>query len=113
MIFLKTSVIVVGNEFLVSGMKLAGIQDAIITDNEHFQSVMEKIIADKNYGVVIIPESMYNELDWRLRSSLETGVRPLIIQIPEPGTKSMEGDRIRALIKRAIGFDVMAKKKKE
>ena len=92
-------------------MRLAGLHNAIVTDDEHFQDVMKKITLDKTYGVVIIPESMYNLLDWRLRRNLEGGVYPVVIQIPEPGTNSMEGERIRALIKRAIGFDVMAKKK--
>ena len=59
---------------------------------------------------MIVPESYYNLLDWRLRKQLEEGVKPVVIQVPEPGTESKEGERIRALIKRAIGFDVMAKK---
>ena len=107
---MKTKVIVVGNEFLVTGMKLAGVSDTIITDNEHFQEVIESVVSNKTYGIVIVPESMYDVLDWRLRKRLESDVHPVIIQIPEPGVESEEGGRIRALIKRTIGFDVMAKK---
>jgi len=107
---MKTKVVVIGNEFLVTGMRLAGVSEAIVVDKDGFQDAMERVTSDKTYGVVIVPESMYNLLDWRMRKRLEVDVHPVIIQIPEPGVESEESGRIRALIKRAIGFDVMAKK---
>ena len=107
---MKSRILVIGNEFLTTGMKLAGIRNVVTTDKDHFQDEVKKAIDDETCGILILPESMYNMLDWRVRNRLETGVKPVVIQIPEPGTESKEGERIRALIKRAIGFDVMAKK---
>lgn len=103
-------IVVIGNEFLVLGMKLSGISNVIVADKNTFEDTVKKTISDESCGILVVPETMYNSLDWRLRKRLENGVKPVVIQIPEPGTKSKEGERIRALIKRAIGFDVMAKK---
>ena len=107
---MASRIVVIGNEFLVLGMRLAGIHDGVVVDTEGFEEEVKKAMADESCGILVVPESMYNALDWRIRKKLEEGVKPVVIQIPEPGTESKEGERIRALIKRAIGFDVMAKK---
>jgi len=45
-----------------------------------------------------------------LRKKLDSMAYPVVIPMPDPSGASMEGDEIRSLIKRALGFDLSAKK---
>jgi vacuolar-type H+-ATPase subunit F/Vma7 len=53
---------------------------------------------------------MINKVDWRLKRKLSSIAYPVIIPMPDQSGKSSEGDEIRNLIKRALGFDLGAKK---
>ncbi len=41
-----------------------------------------------------------------MKKKLETMASPVIVPMPDSGGESTEGEQIRALIKRALGFDL-------
>ena len=53
---------------------------------------------------------MLNEIDWRLRKKIDSVAYPVVVPIPDISGQAVAGDEIRNLIKRALGFDLGAKK---
>jgi vacuolar-type H+-ATPase subunit F/Vma7 len=107
---MKAKIIVIGDPALVMGFKLAGIDDTVIVTEKTIQAEIEDTLQNKDYGVIITSEAMINKVDWRLKRKLSSIAYPVIIPMPDQSGKSSEGDEIRNLIKRALGFDLGAKK---
>ncbi len=61
---MKTKLIVLGTASLVNGMRLAGVENTMITDEKNFQTQLENILAAKEYGLVMANESLLSTLDW-------------------------------------------------
>jgi vacuolar-type H+-ATPase subunit F/Vma7 len=106
---MKTRIVVLGNAPLVLGFKLAGIEETISCSQENYQNELEKAIKNERYGIIITNESMLNKVDWRLKKKLDSIAYPVVVPLPDKSGKSTEGDEIRQLIKRALGFDLGAK----
>ncbi len=95
------------------GFKLSGIDDTVQVDEKTVQSELEKALANKDFGIIVTNEYLLNRIDWRLKKKLDSIAYPVVIPMPDYSGKSTEGDEIRNLIKRALGFDLGAKKKQE
>lgn len=107
---MKSKIIVIGDAPLVMGFKLAGIDDTVQASDSTIQAELEKVLANRDYGIIVTNEYMLNKIDWRLRKKLDSIAYPVVIPMPDYTGKSTEGDEIRNLIKRALGFDLGSKK---
>jgi vacuolar-type H+-ATPase subunit F/Vma7 len=107
---MKSKIIIIGDGPLVMGFRLAGIEDTVQVDEKTMQAELEKAMANPDYGVIVTNETMLNKIDWRLKKKLDSIAYPVVIPMPDYSGKSTEGDEIRGLIKRALGFDLGAKK---
>ncbi len=107
---MKSKIIVIGDAPLVMGFRLAGIDDAVQASDSTIQAELEKVLANKEYGIIVTNEKMLGKIDWRLKKKLDSIAYPVVIPMPDYTGKSTEGDEIRNLIKRALGFDLGAKK---
>jgi len=107
---MKAKILVIGDAPLVMGFRLAGIEDTVTAGEGTYQAELEKAIANPEYGIIITNEIMLNKIDWRLKKKLDGIAYPVIVPMPDYSGKSEEGDEIRNLIKRALGFDLGAKK---
>lgn len=107
---MEAKIIVVGDAPLVMGFKLAGLDEAILATDETYQKDLETVLANKEYGIIITNEKMLGRIDWRLKKKLDNIAYPVVVPMPDYTGKSEEGDEIRGLIKRALGFDLGAKK---
>ena len=106
----KAKMMVIGDSSLVTGFRLAGLEDCVQTTKENFQKDLEAALAKPEYGILVVNELMLNTIDWRLRKRLESQAYPVVIPMPDVSGASTEGEEIRALIRRALGFDLGAKK---
>jgi|YelNatPaOPRAMG01_1025707.scaffolds.fasta_scaffold04181_15 vacuolar-type H+-ATPase subunit F/Vma7 len=106
----KAKILVLGDAPLVTGMKLAGLEHCRLADEKNFQQKLEEALADEQFGIIVANEYLLNKIDWRLRKTLDSIAYPVIVPIPAYSGVSEEGDEIRQLIKRALGFDLVAKK---
>ena len=107
---MKSKILVLGDAPLVMGMRLAGLEDTITTTEEGYQAALEKALTQEQFGIIITNEQMLGKIDWRLKKKLDSIAYPVIVPMPDYSGKSAEGDEIRNLIKRALGFDLGAKK---
>ena len=106
----KAKMIVIGDEALITGFKLAGLENTVLTKENEFQKTFEDYLNKSEYGIIVVNEIMLNNIDWRLRKKLDSIAYPVIVPIPDISGKTAEGEQIRNLIKRALGFDLGAKK---
>ncbi len=106
----KAKIMVIGDAPLVTGFRLAGLEDCVQTTRDNFQKDFEAVLAKPEYGILVVNEQMFNTIDWRLRKKLDSMAYPVVIPLPDASGTSVEGDEIRGLIKRALGFDLAAKK---
>jgi vacuolar-type H+-ATPase subunit F/Vma7 len=106
---MKARILVLGDAPIVMGFRLAGLEETINCTKENYQEELEKAIKNERYGVIITNESMLNNVDWRLKKKLESIAYPVVVPVPDKSGESIEGDEIRNLIKRALGFDLGAK----
>ena len=107
---MKSKIVVIGDAPLVMGFQLAGLENAVVASESSIQAEIEKALENEEIGVIITNEVLLNKIDWRLRKKLDTIAYPVVIPMPDYSGKSTEGDEIRNLIKRALGFDLGAKK---
>jgi vacuolar-type H+-ATPase subunit F/Vma7 len=107
---MKSKIIVIGDAALVMGFQLAGIDNAVLADESSIQGELERALSQEEIGIIITNEVLLNKIDWRLRKKLDTIAYPVVIPMPDYSGKSTEGDEIRNLIKRALGFDLGAKR---
>ncbi|MFH1685499.1 MAG: V-type ATP synthase subunit F [Candidatus Micrarchaeota archaeon] len=103
---MKSKIVVLGDAPLVMGFKLAGIENAINANPETFQQELEKALANEEYGIIITNEKLLENIDWRLKKKLDSIAYPVVVPLPDQSGGSKEGDEIRGLIKRALGFDL-------
>jgi vacuolar-type H+-ATPase subunit F/Vma7 len=106
----KAKLMVIGDASLVTGFRLAGLEDCVQATRDSFQKELEAALAKPEYGILVVNEMMYNSIDWRLRKKLDGLAYPVVIPMPDISGTSSEGEEIRGLIKRALGFDLAAKK---
>ena len=92
------------------GFGLAGLERSVTVTEATYQAKLEKALANQEYGIIITNEYMLNKIDWKLKKKLDSIAYPVIVPMPDYSGKSAEGDEIRGLIKRALGFDLGAKK---
>ena len=109
---MKAKILVIGDAPLVMGFKLAGIEDNVEVDENTIQTELEKALSNEEYGIIVTNENLLSKIDWRLKKKLDTIAYPVVIPMPDYSGKSEEGDEIRSLIKRALGFDLGAKEEK-
>ena len=86
-----------------TGMRLAGVDGIIVHDSDSFKAAFENALADKDLGILLITDNLFNEnseiiIDKKL--SLRT---PLILSIPDRGSRAAVTDAIGAYIGEAIG----------
>ncbi len=107
---MKSKIVVIGDAPLVMGFQLAGLENTVQASESTIQAEIEKALENKEYGIIITNEKLLNGIDWRLKKKLDSIAYPVVIPMPDYSGKSAEGDEIRNLIKRALGFDLGAKK---
>lgn len=110
---MKAKILVIGDAPLVMGFQLAGIENTVQVTEHTLQKELENALAKPEYGIIVVNEEMLNRIDWRLKKKLDSLAYPVVIPMPGYSGKSAEGDEIRQIIKRALGFDLGAKKEGE
>lgn len=94
---------VVGPENFVLGFALSGIKSIFEVDNQdEAERCVEKIIENKQIGIMIIDEKTAECLDERMREKLMVSVSPVVVTL---STQSSQ-DELRRMIIKSIGIDV-------
>ncbi len=108
------SIAAIGDEELVSGLRLAGISKYyVIKDNhdvrEEVRKALGELMNEPSVGIIVIPENYAEYVEDMLRHFREgKRITPVIIEVP-PKSGSKYKDVVgyyKTFIKASIGFDV-------
>lgn len=87
-----------------TGMRLAGVEGVVIHSKKHLKEQLDKAIADKEIGIILITEKFgrsFPEIidDVKLNRRL-----PLIVEIPDRHGTGRKPDFITSYVNEAIGI---------
>lgn len=87
-----------------TGMRLAGVEGAVVHEKSELKDELEKVLADKSIGIVLLTEKFGREFpdivdDVKLNRKL-----PLIVEIPDRHGTGRKPDFITSYVNEAIGL---------
>ncbi|NBH72330.1 ATP synthase subunit F [Clostridiaceae bacterium] len=87
-----------------TGMRLAGVEGAVVHEKHELQQELDKVLADKEIGIVLLTEKFGKEFpdlvnDVRLNHKL-----PLFVEIPDRHGTGRKPDFITSYVNEAIGL---------
>lgn len=88
------------------GLRLAGIEGVVVSEPAEVNAALDRAIADKDIGVVLITGRLSQLCEERIRQLKQTLSRPLISQIPDQGTQGSVGDSIARYVREAVGIKI-------
>jgi vacuolar-type H+-ATPase subunit F/Vma7 len=102
----KSKVIAIVKKELAPLMKIIGIDTVFVAENHDVLNVLEKVVRDRDVGVVVIQRSLAKDIN--LLEFQSIGLYPSIITIPDASEDLSESPRsfYRDLIRRFIGYEV-------
>ena len=98
---------VIGEREIALGFKLVGISDVFMETGEAAAKRFAELLAGKEYGLVIVSESIKKTLSKAALKTAETTLRPLVVFIPAPGQGEGE-ESVEALAKRVLGVNIQS-----
>ena len=87
-----------------TGMRLAGVEGAVVHEKAELKQELDKVLADKEIGIVLLTEKFGREFpdildEFRLERKI-----PLLIEIPDRHGTGRKKDFITSYITEAIGL---------
>lgn len=89
-----------------TGFRLAGVEGIVVHTRDEVKSQLEKAVADKEIGIIVVTEKIMQLCDDLIDSIKISVSRPLIVSIPDRHGRSGETDEISKYIRDAIGIKI-------
>ena len=87
-----------------TGMRLAGVDGVVIHSKKHLKEQLDKAIADKTIGVILITEKFGREFPEIINDVKLNRRLPLIVEIPDRHRTGRSQDFITSYVNEAIGL---------
>ncbi|MCL5100251.1 MAG: V-type ATP synthase subunit F [Candidatus Marsarchaeota archaeon] len=100
---------VVGEREIALGFELVGVSDVFISSGEEAVKKLGEIMGGKDYGLVIVSDSVRRKMGSAMLRAAETALKPLVVFVPAP-TAGEEEESVEALAKRVLGVDIKSVK---
>jgi len=96
--------LIANNTETYAGMRLAGVDGVIVHTDEEFYDSFEKALADKDCGIILIMDELYETYsEYVMEKKLKLPM-PLIVSIPERGGEAALTSAVSSYIETAIGM---------
>jgi V/A-type H+-transporting ATPase subunit F len=103
----------IGEEDLILGFKALGIEIYPVNTPEALASTLERLVASDEYGIIFVSESMADKAE-KLIMEYSALPLPSVVFIPgSEGSKGFAMQRIRRIVEKAVGADILAGKEVE
>ena len=90
--------------FVGTGMRLAGVEGVVVHERDELKDALEKAIADKEIGVLLLTEKFGREFPQIVDDVKLNHKTPLIIEIPDRHGTGRKPDFITGYVNEAIGL---------
>lgn len=87
-----------------TGMRLAGVDGIVIHSKKHLKEQLEKVMTNKEIGVVLITEKLSSEFPDIIAEIKLHRRQPLIVEIPDRHGSGRKEDFITSYVSEAIGL---------
>ncbi len=87
-----------------TGMRLAGVDGVVIHSKKHLKQQLDKAIADKTIGVLLITEKFSREFPELINDVKLNRKLPLVVEIPDRHGTGRKPDFITSYVNEAIGI---------
>lgn len=105
---------VVGDSALCTGFRLAGVERSFVAASDaEGEKEIARLMGEPGVGILIVQERLLENCDWRLKRRIESAAKPVVVTVPGLEGPAEQSESLAALVKRALGFDLMAKKAEE
>ncbi len=87
-----------------TGMRLAGVEGAVVHEKAELKQELDKVLADKEIGIVLLTEKFGREFPDIIDDVKLHHKTPLIIEIPDRHGTGRRPDFITSYVNEAIGL---------
>lgn len=87
-----------------TGMRLAGVDGVVIHSKKHLKQQLDKAIADKTIGVLLITEKFSREFPDLINDVKLNRKLPLVVEVPDRHGTGRKPDFITSYVNEAIGI---------
>lgn len=88
----------------LTGMRLAGIEGVIVHEPNEIKQQLDKVIADKEIGILLITEKLSKLVPDYIKDIKLNRSYPVIVDIPDRHGTGRTPDFITSYVKEAIGL---------
>lgn len=85
-------------------MRLAGIEGAVVHEKQELQRELDKVLADREIGIVLLTEKFSREFPDLLNDARLNRKLPLFVEIPDRHGTGRKPDFITSYVNEAIGL---------
>ena len=86
-----------------TGMRLAGVEGAVVHEKEELRAELNRVMADKDVAVVILTEKFGREFPEVVNEARQGRSLPLLIEIPDRHGTTRGENFITSYVNEAIG----------
>lgn len=87
-----------------TGMRLTGIEGCIVHDKVQLKDELDKALADRELGILLITEKLSQEFPEVINNVKLNRKLPLVVEIPDRHGTGRRPDFITAYVNEAIGL---------
>jgi len=108
-----SEVLIIGEPEIIEGFALTGADIEPENDPVRAQWLVEELLRLRDTGIVVITESLYEQIPEKVRTRAEASSRPLFVTLPRPTDRGSWGERedhLSQIMRRTIGYRVKIRK---
>lgn len=87
-----------------TGMRLAGVEGAVVHKKDELKAELDKVLADREIGILLLTEKFGNEFPDLIDDVKLSHKLPLIVEIPDRHGTGRKPDFITSYVNEAIGL---------
>ena len=87
-----------------TGMRLAGVDGAVVHERDELKRELDKVLADKSIGIILLTEKFGREFPEIIDNEKLERKLPLIVEIPDRHGTGRKPDFITSYVNEAIGL---------
>jgi vacuolar-type H+-ATPase subunit F/Vma7 len=108
MVEAKDKIVVMGEEALTLGFRLAGVSEWYTVEGEQAGEKLGELLKRSDVGIIIVSNSIRKGLDYRLENAIEASSKPIVVFVPSRNAEGAEESEmsLQELIRRSIGINL-------
>ena len=87
-----------------TGMRLSGVEGAVVHTREELKGELDRVLADKEVGIILLTEKFGREFPEIIDNVKLVRKLPLIVEIPDRHGTGRKPDFITSYVNEAIGL---------